>query len=83
MTFEQLYEPILTVIDEKEARKCFNNLVIITLARSAWDDTPNNRERAAEIVREEIEFLAQFEAPSKAERLHRLFQTPNPLASTP
>lgn len=83
MTFEQLYDPILAVVDEKEARKCFENLVIITLGRAAWDDNLNNRERAAEIVRGEIEFLARFETPAKAERLHKLFQTPNPLASTP
>jgi hypothetical protein len=83
MTFEQLYAPVLTVIDEKEAKKCFENLIIIALKRAAWDDNPNNRERAAEIVREEIEFLAQFETPPKAETLRRLFQTPNPLAATP
>lgn len=83
MTFEQLYAPVLAVANEKEARKCFESLIMITLERSAWDDNPSNRERAAEIVRGEIEFLAQFENPPKAELLHRLFQTPNPLASTP
>lgn len=86
MTFEQMYAPILSAVEEQQAKKLFCNLVNTTLIRSSWEDTPNNRERAEELIREEIEFLAQYESPHRAAMLHRFYlarsQMPNTLGST-
>jgi hypothetical protein len=73
MTFEQLYAPILGAVGEEEAKEVFQNLVAFTLTQSSWKDTPNNRERAEDLLREEIEFLARYESPSRAAMLYQLY----------
>lgn len=86
MTFEQLYAPILNAVEERQAKRSFQKLVDVTLNRSAWDNTPNNRERAEELLREEIAFIAQYESPQKAALLRRFYlsqpQIPNLATST-
>lgn len=86
MTFEQMYAPILSAVEEQQAKKSFDNLVNTTLIRSCWENTPNNRERAEELMREEIEFLAQYEKPRRAAMLYQFYlagyQMPNALEST-
>lgn len=72
-TFEQLYEPIVAVRDAAQAKNCFEQLVKLTLTRSAWEDTPSNRERAIDLLREEIEFISQYETEAKANQIRRFF----------
>jgi hypothetical protein len=72
-TFEQLYEPIVAANDETQAKDYLEKLIKLTLARASWEDTPNNRERAEDIVKEEIEFISQYEPEHKAAQIRRLF----------
>lgn len=81
MTFEQLYAPILNAVEEQQAKRSFRKLVDLTLVRYCWEDTPNNRERAEELIREEIEFLAQYESPSRAATLHQFYLTRSQMLS--
>ena len=84
LTFEQLYAPALATMEEHQARKVLADLVKATLARSAWEDTPYNRSRAEELIKEEIAFLARYESPSRAAVLHQLFiQTSKEALATP
>jgi polyhydroxyalkanoate synthesis regulator phasin len=72
-TFEQLYTPVIAADDAVQAKNYLEELIRAALARAAWEDTPNNRERATYIVKEEIEFISQYESARKAEQIRRLF----------
>lgn len=74
-TFEQLYAPVINANDEAQAKDYLERLIRVALARASWDDTPSNRERAVDIVKEEIEFISQYETEHKAAQIRRLFLT--------